>query len=388
MKIIIHRGARQIGGCVTEISTENSKVFIDFGADLPDSTTDKPLKQVEGLTVSDGSTAALFLTHYHGDHTGRIGEVLPEIPIYIGETAKEILVAYSEHVRSKDFERIKSFFTFKPLDHIHVGDISVTPLRVDHSAFDSYMFIIEAGGKRILHTGDFRLHGFLGNRTPEVLKKYATNIDYMICENTNLDREAGFIHSEWELKAEARKIMLENKYVFVICTSTNIDRIRAFYAANPKERLFICSEFQKSLLQIVQNKNGKFYDFSRAMDYATNLDSLMEERGFCAIVRRDEDFAGLMEKYKDKSAVIYSMWGGYLKGKTRIKELADFLKGYKPIFCHVSGHAFTDDILSVFEAVKPKHGFIPIHGETPEKLFEMIPKDKLILLKDGEKLTL
>lgn len=387
MKIIIHRGTRQIGGCVTEISTENSKVFIDFGSDLPDSGSTDPLKQVEGLTVADGSTATLFLTHYHGDHTGRIGEVLPERPVYIGETAKEILVAYSEHVRSKELERIKTFCTFRPLDKIPVGDITVTPLRVDHSAFDSYMFIIEADGKRILHTGDFRLHGFLGNRTPDVLKKYATDIDYMICENTNLDREAGFINSEWELQEQAKKIMDEKKYVFVVCSSTNIDRIRAFYASNPKGRLFICSKFQKSLLQIVQNKSGKFYDFSRAMDYGTNLDSLMKERGFCAIVRRDMDFAALMEKYKNESAVIYSMWGGYLKGKTRIKKLADFLGDYDLEFCHTSGHAFTDDILAVYEAVKPKHGLIPIHGETPEKLLDHIPKEMLVLLKDGETLT-
>ena len=30
-KIIIHRGTNQIGGCVTEIKTENHRIFIDFG---------------------------------------------------------------------------------------------------------------------------------------------------------------------------------------------------------------------------------------------------------------------------------------------------------------------------------------------------------------------
>lgn len=30
--------------------------------------------------------------------------------------------------------------------------MKITPIRTDHSAFDSYMFLIEADGKRILHT--------------------------------------------------------------------------------------------------------------------------------------------------------------------------------------------------------------------------------------------
>ena len=35
MNLIIHRGADQIGGCITEISTENCKILIDFGSNLP-----------------------------------------------------------------------------------------------------------------------------------------------------------------------------------------------------------------------------------------------------------------------------------------------------------------------------------------------------------------
>lgn len=35
MKIKIHRGLDQIGGCITEIWTDTSRVFIDFGQNLP-----------------------------------------------------------------------------------------------------------------------------------------------------------------------------------------------------------------------------------------------------------------------------------------------------------------------------------------------------------------
>ena len=35
MEINVHRGLEQIGGCITEISTETSRVFVDFGQNLP-----------------------------------------------------------------------------------------------------------------------------------------------------------------------------------------------------------------------------------------------------------------------------------------------------------------------------------------------------------------
>ena len=35
MEIKIHRGLEQIGGCITEISTATSRVFIDMGQNLP-----------------------------------------------------------------------------------------------------------------------------------------------------------------------------------------------------------------------------------------------------------------------------------------------------------------------------------------------------------------
>lgn len=389
MKIIIHRGTHQIGGCVTEISTDTSKVFIDFGSDLPHSSAPNPNKAIKGLTVAGNTVSALFFTHYHGDHVGRLCDVKTEIPIYMGKTAKVLYKNYAVRTKSEIIERIDNILTFSPLEKITVGDITVTPLMVDHSAFDSYMFIIEADGKRVLHTGDFRLHGFRGNKTIPMLQKYAADIDYIICEATNLSREDTKIVTERDLQNEARKIMQENKYVFVLCSSTNIDRIGAFYHANPKGRLFICDEYQMLQLTAVRNRHkqySKFYDFSHIYSYGHNLDELMEKQGFCMIIRQGKMFEQLLKKYKGRSKVIYSMWSGYLKGETRNKELAEFLKDYELTFLHTSGHASVQNLIELYNTVKPKAGLIPIHGEMPEKFSELLPKDKLVLLNDREEL--
>ncbi len=76
MKITIHRGTHQIGGCVTEYENEGWKLFVDYGEELSGGSKKEPLK-VEGLTHGDLSKSALLITHYHGDHIGCITQ-LPE----------------------------------------------------------------------------------------------------------------------------------------------------------------------------------------------------------------------------------------------------------------------------------------------------------------------
>ena len=61
------------------------------------------------------------------------------------------------------------------------GDIGITPFFVDHSALDAYMFLLEAGGKKILFTGDFREHGIMGknNVLERMVQKYIGEVDIL-----------------------------------------------------------------------------------------------------------------------------------------------------------------------------------------------------------------
>lgn len=180
MKLTIHRGTNQIGGCITEIESDGHKLFIDFGEQLPGSEN-KELPPIDGLTCGEVSKSALFITHYHGDHIGKICDTVADLPIYVGKTALEIfqcLESRLSHIPNPEesekhkriIERIKTINTFEKLQETKIGEISVIPLFVDHSAFDAYMFIIEADNKRILHTGDFRGHGFKGKGLIPTLK--------------------------------------------------------------------------------------------------------------------------------------------------------------------------------------------------------------------------
>lgn len=422
MKIIIHRGTNQIGGCVTEIESGGYKVFIDFGEQLP-GTLKKELPYIEGLTCGDISKSSLFITHYHGDHIGKICDTVPGLPIYMGETALEIYrclenkLSYipdpiEAYKHKKNVERIKSITTFKIKETINIGNISVIPYFVDHSAFDAYMFVIEADNKRILHLGDFRGHGFRSKGLIPTLKRYIQDIDYIISEGTNIQRPDVTNKTEQELQKDFELYFKENKYNFILLSSTNIDRIFSLYhAAKSANRCFVCDSYQTEILKTVSEKNKKFttfydIDYSQTKDSAGRffelkpqgcnpylfkgkLEPYLEKNGFCMLIRSNERFKYLLDKYAqtDVAKIYYSMWTGYLDSRklSYNESLSSFLKPYKIEYIHTSGYTDIEMLKAVFETVKPKCGVIPIHTDAPEVFKELFDKQiNVLLLQDGD----
>lgn len=385
MKIIIHRGTQQIGGCITEIKTENARIFIDMGEELPGASSCSDF-QIDGVTAGRSNCDAIFITHYHGDHVGLYREVLPDIPIYMGEVAKELFLTLSMWIKDNGVGKIRSFKTFKAIDRIVIKDIVVTPLLVDHSAFDAYMFMIESGGKRILHTGDFRLHGFRGKAVIPTLKKYVGTVDVLITEGTSLSRDDRTFMEERELKMMAKRILADNKYTFVLCSSMNIDRIAAFYHATPKGKYFVCDDYQKNILDIVTSHakdKTSLYDFRKITVYGSNLEDRFRKRGFCMLVRSNDYFAQIIQKYPD-AEFLYSMWEGYRSGKNQNDGIVRFIADYNFKSFHTSGHASKDAIESVCEVVSPRIGIIPIHSEAPRNLEDLNINYTIQYLQDKE----
>ena len=75
MKITVHRGSNQIGGCVTEYESNGWKLFVDYGEQLPGAPMSDKKLEIDGLTCGDIRKSALLITHYHGDHIGKITEL-------------------------------------------------------------------------------------------------------------------------------------------------------------------------------------------------------------------------------------------------------------------------------------------------------------------------
>jgi ribonuclease J len=397
MKIKIHRGTHQIGGCVTEIRTDSTRIFIDMGAELPGNESNNPDRdfEIDGLTFGESNCDGVFFTHTHGDHIGLFDEILPGIPLYCGEIAKEIFVCLQERLKKHNGkpELARTFSTFLPGQKLVIGDAAITPIKTDHSAYDAYMFLIEADGQKVLHTGDFRDHGPTGKGVGKALPTYVGNVDVLITEGTMFSRSDEKILSEFELQHEATKILKDEQFTFVMCSSTNIDRIAAFcHAAKNNGRVVLCDAYQKSVLDIVtKTRKTDYYDFGDVLvDDMKNKEQQAKiwKNGAVFFVRKGSwrNYKGFIEK-KD-GLLIYSMWHGYLHGKSKDEELAEIVKSVRHKSLHTSGHATISAIQNVIDITTPSI-IIPIHSEAPEEINKLNTGSGAVkYLKDGEEMEI
>jgi|GEM_PF-2604830 len=398
MEITIHRGINQIGGCITEIVTKSSKILIDLGHNLPkgdnlvkDSKANKIA--IEKLTKN---CDAIFYTHYHGDHVDLFKYVPVEIEQYIGEVAKQVMKCKYEilsslpnktSIKPVDVQLLDSFKTFREKQKIRKGDITITPYFVSHSACDAYMFLIEADGKRILHTGDFREHGYLGKGLLKTIQAYILKngeVDILITEGTMLSRLKETVKHENDLKQEAIALIKQYKYVFILCSSTDIDRLAVFnQACKANKRSFLCDGYQQKILKIFSEtvglKNALYkFDYTYYYKHEDKTQfSLIEKRGFCMLVRSkhfNQVRSLLTQLPEEQTLLIYSMWSGYINDgenqKKEYLELYNLFKNRRSL--HTSGHASPESLAKVCNLVNPTTAIIPIHSEKSDE-FEKLP---------------
>lgn len=388
MKIIVHRGTRQIGGCCTELSTDNTRILIDYGTSLPGGDSEH-LKILTGEKSDTQKTTAVLISHYHGDHVGELGFVPEHIPVYMGTATKQILMLYKQHQpHSYQFLNPDSIAEFGD-GSFPIGDITVTPIPSDHSAFDSYMFLIEGDGKRILHTGDYRLHGPHREELLERLSACCKNVDMLITEGTTLSRSGSDGYTEETVESQIRKLSGRYKYCFVLCSSGNIDRIAAVGNSVVRGRYFLMDTFQKSLLELVKAKNAEYAScFQKALSYGVNLAEKAEERGFTMLVRANASFEKIVKYYAGKYPrdvrLIYSMWSGYREHEP-IARLCSLVGDCYT--AHSSGHVNLDDMNQLINALLPdKVLFIHTDSEHPGE--DIDHKDRIFHIEDGQEYTL
>ena len=383
MKITIHRGASQIGGCVTEIRTEKARILIDLGSNLPGS--DKPDFTTEEIKRLTDGVDAIFYTHYHGDHIGFHNLVNPEKQ-YIGEGAKEVLEwkhkVLARHNEDKSYlEAVQKMKCYKPEETFTISDdLKITPYYCSHSAFDSYMFLIVAEEKNILHTGDFRKHGYMGKALIPVLRKYIHQVDILITEGTMLSRSSEKVKPECEIQNEIAGVLRNHKYVFALTSSTDIDRLASMKeACATAHRNLLADKYQKGVMDIfTKYTTSPLYNFNSTFNF--NGNSLIENQkivwkmkheGFLLPIRCSGEWLirMMMDKYNDEEPhLIYSMWSGYYKGteEQQIKEALTIRSLFKPENIHdihTSGHADCETLAEVCRKVNPRLAIIPIHKD-------------------------
>ena len=253
MRIRIHRGTQEIGGTCIEVEAQEKRIALDVGLplDAPDEGHESLLPRVHGFREPDESLLGVVVSHPHQDHYGLALHIRPEVPVYIGEDAHNILKAASAYIPNGHAFTNPRFIKHK--EQLEIGPFRITPFLVDHSAFDAYSLLVEADGKRVFYSGDFRAHGRKMKLFESMVKYPPKDIDVLLMEGTTLGRAGtskGFA-TEADLEQEFVQAFKETKGIHFVWTSAqNIDRmVTIFRAARRTGRTLIIDLYTAVILE-------------------------------------------------------------------------------------------------------------------------------------------
>ena len=397
MKITIHRGLNQIGGCITEIqSLSGTKILIDFGHNLPNGNdaAEDVYECPENIDELLKGCSAVFYTHYHGDHLGFAAEVHKRgVPQYMGPLAIRMMLHLNRHMTfaeslkaraEENLEALNEFRSFSILDKVHIGDISITPFSVSHSAPDSYMFLIECDGRKVLHTGDFRDHGYIGKGLYPMLEKYIipAGIDVLITEGTNVGQISKSVIPEEEIRKQLQEIIQKYKNIFILGSSADMDRLWSIHEAHRMAftgRPLVCDGYQKDMIEIFADKfrnSERYYRFNLKDIYDFRPDNRklldwIRDKGVTMLIRNSGKFQDILNLIlpdckPEETCLVYSMFRGYIDPEHKafnpiLHHFVDQFPNRK--YCHTSGHASKECLEKVCTLIDPSLAIIPIHKD-------------------------
>ncbi|MHB9071711.1 MAG: MBL fold metallo-hydrolase [Sedimentisphaerales bacterium] len=426
MNLTIHRGTKAIGGSCVEIQSGNSKILIDLGMPLVDShkqpfdsksiagksidelKAEETLPDVKGLYREEKPQIdAILISHSHLDHYGLLDFANNEIPVYISQGAIE-LVNVTNIFIDKDI-KLTNPQTIKHQLPFHIKDFKITPYLVDHSAFDAFAFLIEAEGKRVFYSGDFRGHGRKRTLFDQLIANPPKDIDCLLMEGSMLGRTEMLYKDEDKVEAKIIEILKnQSNITFLFSSSQNIDRlVSAYRACLQTDTTFVIDIYTAYILQKLGEvskkipqfnwKNIKVKFFNHHADklagagykellYVYNrqkieMDEINENKSKILMMARDNSIFPLIIKNINNiegAKIIYSMWDGYLTGK-----FENFCNDKKITIEHVhtSGHAVLNDLQRFAKALNPKN-LVPIHTFEAARYSDFF--DNVQMVNDGE----
>jgi len=411
VRLTVHRATDQIGGnCIEIEASDGQRLVLDVGRPL-----DAPREATGLLPKSldvERPVAGILISHPHQDHYGLLDETPPHWPVYSGRSAGALM-----HLTASIFGTapVRDYRHWEGGKRIEVGPFGVTPLLTDHSAFDAYMLLIEAEGRRILYSGDFRAHGRKASLVQRLMREPPPDLDVLLMEGTNLGSDKP-TKTETDLETDFVELFRATPgRVFVCWSAQNIDRTVTLYRACLKAGRTLAVDLYtaevldllidagrlpqpgwNNLKVVITRAFARLYeskgrgDFVKRMaKHGVSAARLAENAERWAIMIRPSlmrDFIPKGVTPTSDDAWSYSQWRGYLQQPDGVALKAWFDEGgAKAAHIHTSGHASVADLQAFAAAMNPK-ALVPIHGVAWDSEREGF--SNIVRLRDGEPLTI
>ncbi|MCH8208323.1 MAG: MBL fold metallo-hydrolase [Nitrospinae bacterium] len=411
MRIRIHRGTNEIGGTCVEIEHDGQRIVLDIGLPLDadeSNNIEDLLPKVNGFREKDESLLSVIISHPHQDHFGLISYLRRDLPIAIGEAAQKILETAS--LFSPVRAAFKKTSPLKDRQAFSLGWFRITPYLMDHSAFDSYSLLVEAGGKRLFYSGDFRAHGRKSAIFDKLISNPPENIDVLLMEGTVLGRnQKEEPVTEDDLVFKFYELFRKNQGFNLVWSSPqNIDRLVTIYKACKKAgKQLIIDLYAAEILRATGNdkipqgtwndvrvylpeyqrrdakRKSLYHIINRYRSNRIFPENLAQEAPKSVLLFRPKMAGDLEAAHCLKGAqIVYSLWKGYLDMESQrpFQEWRE-RNGIPMTQLHTSGHASYLDLKRFAEALNPKI-LVPIHTFNPREFTNLSPKVEQ--KRDGE----
>ena len=377
------------------------RILLDLGLPLDaEAGQEVPLPPVKGLIDPDEDLLGIVLSHPHQDHWGLIPAIKTDVPVYLGEAAHRIL-REAAFFGAGNFALDMAAYLVDRVA-LNVGPFHITPFLNDHSAFDAHSLLVDAEGKRLFYTGDYRAHGRKGSLFERLLREPPAEVDALLTEGTVITPEGDHRAigvSEQEVEEQLVGLFRDApSTVLVAMSAQNIDRLVSVYRACKRtDRTLIVDHYAASIAtatgrstipqpgfpnyrvwlpfwQRVRVKRAKEFDRVNSLGRARILPEDFHAIDQRAVFLFRSSMAEELEKANclANARLVWSMWAGYLR-PPHDEAIRPFLKRHnlKPIHCHSSGHAGIDDIKRLVAAMQPGR-VVPVHTFGPGRFDEVL----------------
>lgn len=457
--ITFYGGVNEIGGNKILLEDKDTRIFLDFGKgfsswdkyfedylkprssngimdyiymgqipDIPGIYRDDLMSKA-GRDIKEPEVDAVLASHAHADHVDYISFLHGDIPLYMGNTTRNMIKAIQERSSGTIDREILEYRlagskrgdpkvqrkvnTFRTGEKFKIGSLEIEPIHVDHSIPGAYGFIIYTSSGPVVYTGDLRRHGFKPDMTEEFIEKARD------CRPVALLAEGTRITDP--PTNESEQLVFDNSYKLIANTNKNlifadfnfkdVDRVRTFYNVAKKNGRKLVVKIKDCYYLKYMSQDPKLdvpnYDDEDIVVYKpkyrsgtySDSDYYGEDRTFATLpnAKTADEIAQHPEKYlcalgffsfnalidmkPDPGAVyIHSASEAYNEEQVlSTKRLHNWLDKFQMEHhqIHCSGHAKGQDLMDMVKEIDAKTLF-PIHTEYPTEYARVTNKIKVV----------
>jgi len=414
VEIVPLGGLGEFGRNVLWLRCGASSILVDIGVSFPDETFPGIDRIAPDLSALSGVRIdAVLLTHGHEDHIGAL-PLLRETtraPVY----GFPFTLALARRRLEEADGMLEGLVEARPREKLRAGEFAFTFFRVSHSVPDSAAILIEAGGLRIFHSGDFKLDpdppdGETTDREG-IAAAVGEGVDLALVDSTNAERPGRALSERVAGQGLAAAFAGAPRRIILTTFSSHVARVSQAVdsALFLRRRVALLGRSMRTVAEIAQRLRRLSIPSGSLIAPADLADSPPERLLCLASGSQGEPFSALYRLALDEHSelklgpedlVIFS--ARTIPGHERsVNRVTDHLvrRGARVVReadppVHVSGHAHREDIVDWLRLTRPK-AVVPVHGErrmlaaAAEASGEAgVARERTYLLDNGDRLTL